>query len=302
MGKRLTEFFDSAYMNNSTYLQYYNRLTELAVSMFEWVNLPEEIDPRFLELMLFSRGKAVFFRDPEIGFAALEVNDSGQRNVYGIPLSRHAFSPYNGYHVDLTINDSVMIYNNALRKPSKLDVEMFSRRLYNIDRIIDVNVNAQKTPVMIVCDESQRLTMKNLYMQYDGNAPVIFGDRNLSTADVKTLNTGAPYVSDKLSELKAKYWNEALTYLGISNVSIQKKARLSTDEVSRNMGGVISSRYSRLNARKQACDEINRMFDLDVDVRYREDYSDEEADSDDEIPVDYSESAYDVTEEGDSDE
>lgn len=285
MGKRITEFFDSAYLNNSTYIQYYNRLTELAVSMFEWINLPDEIDPRFLELMLFTRGKAVFFKDPDIGFVALEVNDSGKRNVYGIPLQRHAFSPYNGYHADLTIKDSVIIYNNALRKPSKLDVEMFSRRLYNIDRIIDVNVNAQKTPVLIVCDEAQRLTMKNLYMQYDGNAPVIFGDRNLSTSDVKTINTGAPYVSDKLSELKAKYWNEALTYLGISNMTIQKKAHLTVDEVTRNMGGVISSRYSRLNARKQACDEINRMFDLNIDVRYRLDFSDEESEIDEDFTV-----------------
>lgn len=298
MSKRITEFFDSAMLNNSTYIQYYNRLTELAVSMFEWVNLPEEIDARFLELMLFSRGKAVFFKDPEIGYAALEVNDAGKRNVYGIPLNRHAFSPYNGYHADLTINDSVMIYNNALRKSSKLDVEMFSRRLYNIDRIIDVNVNAQKTPVLIVCDEAQRLTMKNLYMQYDGNAPVIFGDRNLTSADVKTLSTGAPYVSDRLADLKAKYWNEALTYLGISNMTVQKKERMTTDEVSRNMGGVISSRYSRLNARKQAADQINEMFGLDVDVRYRADFDEDgiEYPEPDETP------AQDLQEEGEADE
>jgi hypothetical protein len=117
--------------------------------------------------------------------------------------------------------------------------------------------------------------MKNLYMQYDGNMPVIFGDRNLSTSDVKSLGAGAPYVSDRLSDLKAKYWNEALTYLGISNMTVQKKERLTTDEVSRNMGGVISSRYSRLNARKQAADEINRMFGLDIDVRYRADFDED---------------------------
>ena len=276
MKRSKTEFFDSAEMNNATYIQYYNRLAELAVSVFEWVNLPEEVDPRFLELVLFSRGKALFFKD-EFGFAALEVNDSGPRNVYGIPLQRHAFSPYNGFHADFDISNSVMIYNNALRKPSKLDVEMFSRRLYNIDRIIDVNVNAQKTPGLIVCDETQRLTMKNLYMQYDGNSPVIFGDPNLNSAGVKSVSTGAPFVSDKLSDLKAKYWNEALTYLGISNLTIQKKAHLTSDEVSRNMGGVISSRFPRLNARKRACEEINKMFGLNLDVRYRQDVIDDEA-------------------------
>ena len=146
-------FWDSAMMNNATYIQYYNRLTELAISMFEWINLPEEIDPRFLELVLFAKGKAIFFKDPDIGYMALMVSDMGPMNVYRIPLRRRAYAS-NGYNAELTIDDSVMIYNNYLRTPSKLDVEMFSRRLYNIDRTIDINVNGQKTPILIECEET----------------------------------------------------------------------------------------------------------------------------------------------------
>lgn len=264
-------FWESNYMNNRTYMQYYNRLTELSISMFEWKNLPPTVDPRFLELTLFSDGMAVFFKDPVLNELVLQCMISGQLDVYRIPKNRTAFAS-NGYRMELTEKNSVIIFNNMLHTNSILDVEMFSKRLYNLDRAIDVNANAQKTPILIQCTENERLTMKNLYEQYDGNQPFIFGDKALNTVGIKVLKTDAPYVADKLYELKTQIWNEALTYLGISNTNIMKKERMITDEVQRNQGGVIASRYSRLDSRKQACKKINEMFNLNIDVDYREDY------------------------------
>ena len=114
--------------------------------------------------------------------------------------------------------------------------------------------------------------MLNLYKEFDGNAPVIFGDKALDLSALKVLKTDAPYVADKLFELKNQTWNEALTRLGISNVAFQKKERMVSDEVMRSQGGVIASRYSRLEARRQALEKINDMFGLNVEVDYREDY------------------------------
>lgn len=271
MAKRDRQFWESASLNNATFRHYYNRLTELSISMFEWKNLPDTVDPRYLELTLFTDGQAVFFKDEEIGFLALQNAKGGKFNVYRIPVNRRAYA-VNGYQKDLTDKDSVIIFNNYLHNNSRLDVEMFSRRLWNLDRAIDVNANAQKTPVLIQCDETQRLTMLNLYKKYDGNEPFIFGDKNLNPNAIKTLKTDAPYVADKLYQLKTQIWNEALTYLGISNINITKKERLITDEVTRNQGGTIASRYSRLEARRDACREINKMFGLDIWCDYREDY------------------------------
>lgn len=264
------EFWESARMNNWSFRQYYYRLVELAVSMFEWKNVPDTIDVRYLELALFTDGAAVFFKDEVLDYLALRVARGGPFNVYRIPTRRRAYAA-NGYNKQLTDKDSVIIYNNYLHTNSMLDVEMFAKRLYNLDRTIDVNVNAQKTPILIQCDENQRMTMKNVYMKYDGNEPVIFGDKNINPNSVKVLQTGAPYVADKLYQLKVQIWNEALTYLGISNVNISKKERLLNDEVKRNQGGVMASRYSRLEARRQACEQINEMFGLDIWCDYRED-------------------------------
>lgn len=272
MARRKTNFWESAVMNNATYIQYYNRLIELSIAMFDWTGLPDTIDPRFLELTLFKYGQAVFFEDEVMGYLTLTNAVQGGFDVYGYPVASRAYSPYNNYQKNLTLDDSVIIYNNYLRTPSSLDVEVFAKRLYNLDRVIDVNANAQKTPVLIKCAETQRLTMKNLYKEFDGNSPVIFGDNGLSDANFTVLSTEAPYVADRIYQLKTQIWNEALTYLGISNINVQKKERLITDEVSRNMGGVIASRYSRLNARQNACEKINKMFGLSVWCEYRDDY------------------------------
>lgn len=272
MGRRKTYFDESAILNNRTYVQYVNRLTELAISMFEWTGLPESVDSRYIELHLFSNGCMVYFDDEVMGNLCLDCTYNGGLDVYGYPILRRAYSSYNGYNRLLKNSNSVIIWNNLLHIPSEADIRAYARRLWMLDRIIDVNANAQKTPILVQGNEKQRLSLVNLYKEYDGNAPVIFGDSSLNTEGLKSISTGAPYVSDRIYELKTQIWNEALTYLGISNINIQKKERLITDEVTRNQGGTVASRYSRLEARRQAVERINDMFGTNIKVNYREDY------------------------------
>lgn len=275
MGNRKREktlFGESATVNNLTYMQYLNRLTELSVSMFEWKNLPPTVDARYLELHLFETGSMVYFDDDVIGNLCLDCLPSGRLDVYGNPVLRRAYSGYNNYQKLLKESNSVIIWNNYLHTNSILEVKMFARRLYNLDRIIDVNANAQKTPVLIQGTEQQRLTLKNLYEEFDGNSPFIFGDKNLDLNSLKCLQTGAPYVCDKLYNLKQMYWNEALTYLGINNTGAQKRERMLTIESSQAQGGTISSRYSRLQSRREAVEKINAMFGTNIEVNYREDF------------------------------
>lgn len=270
--KKNQSFHNTLMANGATYVQYYNRLMELSMSMFEWKNLPDTVDERYLELGLFSSGCMVFFKDDVIGELALNMTYQGGFDIYGEPTRRRAYSRYNQFQTTLDKDNSVIIWNNMLRTNSALDVQMFAYRLYNLDRIVDINANAQKTPVLITCDEKQKLTMKNLYLQYDGNYPVIFGDSNLDIKSLSVLKTDAPFVSDKIYDLKVKIWNEALTYLGISNINTTKKERMITDEVIRNQGGTIASRYSRLESRRRAVKKINKMFGLNITVDYREDF------------------------------
>lgn len=274
--RKKTFFEESARLNNRAYMYYMTRFSELALSVFKWENLPDTVDERFLELTLYTDGQAVFFRDEVLGELCLQCAVNGPFDVYRIPIRRRAYA-VNGYQKNLTNKDSVIIWNNKLHTNTEPDMRVFARRLWDLDRSIEVNARAQKTPVMLQGPEEQRLTLLNLYKEYDGNAPVICGDKNLNLEGFKSISTQAPFVGLDLYQLKTQIWNEALTYLGISNLTIQKKERVNTDEVTRSMGGTLASRNARLEARKKAAEEINKMFDLDISVHFKEDLDSDEA-------------------------
>lgn len=270
-GRRNKSFWRSADQNNRTYLMYFERLKELAINRFEWLNLPESIDERFMELSLFGKGAAVFFRDDVMDeFLCLRVMYGAPLDVYNIPTQRTAYAN-NGYYNQLNNTNSVIIWNNYGHTNCINDITEYALRMYEIERTMDVNVIAQKTPIIILTDENQRLTMENLYMQYEGNTPFIFGNKKLSINDMTVLKTDAPFIADKLEILKRQIFNEALTYLGIPNSTSEKRERLVTDETSLALGNVDAQRNNFLNARKQACKQINKMFGLNIDVRFRTD-------------------------------
>ena len=280
------QFWDSNNTNSITEQYYLSRLSELAMSMFKWDNLPDSIDERFLEYTLFYEGVAVFLHDDALvvnnsdeGYLALQVALGGNLDVYRVPDYRRAYAT-NGYQNQLDAKNSVLIWNNMLRMPEYGRMLFYARKMYEIDRTIDVNVKAQKTPVVILCDEKERLTMKNIYMQYDGNQPFIFGTKDLDLKQITVLKTDAPFVADKLQVLKDNIWSEAMMCLGIPNSSGEKKERLVANEAVLSQGGTLASRSSRLSMRKKACEEINRMFGLNIDVEYNPDLAVDEQQDD----------------------
>ena len=156
-------------------------------------------------------------------------------------------------------------------------MELFALRLYEAERTADINIKAQKTPVLLLMDEKQRLTMENIYSQYDGNKPVIFGDKNsLGENVIKAINTQAPFIADKIIDYKKEIWNEALTFLGINNIMIDKKERLITDEANSNNELINLNLQSYLAPRQEACRQFNEKFGFtgtnkEISVRVRSD-------------------------------
>lgn len=246
--------------NEAVFIDYYTRLKEYAINMFEWHNLPDTVDERFLELILFEFGFAVFFKNKDNGaLMALNSRIDGRLNVYRIPIYRTAYAT-NGFQQDLTIDDSVLIFNNYLRQPTTLTIELFAKRLYEVEQTIMVNMKTQKFTTVFKCPENQRMTFVNLLNQWDGNRPFIFGEKNLDQKGIDVINVNAPYNIDKMDIHKNMIWNEAMTFLGIDNANTDKKERLVENEVSANNGQVEASRYIMLNARNQAAKQISKMF------------------------------------------
>lgn len=255
-------------INQRTFIDYLTRLQEMSLNIFEWKNLPDSVSERFLELSLCTTGMCIYFNDPLIGDLALTCMIGGPLDVYRIPIKRTAYAA-NGYQAELTNKNSILIFNNYLHTPTMETLVLFSRRLYEIERTIEINVKAQKTPVLITCEESQELTIKNLYAKWDSHEPVIAKLKNSDLNPISVVKTDAPFVADKLEALKKQIWNEAMSFLGIENVVSEKRDRLVSDEVMVNLGGVEAQRYVMLNARREAAKKINNMFGTEIEVDFR---------------------------------
>lgn len=261
----------AAWMNNDSYSYWFNRFYAIAISMFEYDNLPDSIDPRFIENVLFWNGNGVYFHDgEELGDLFLPASSAGYMNVYGIPTLRNAYSvdPEHSFK-QLNEKDSVLVYDSFTRVPLAQAVRMYAIKLYNIDRTIDVNITAQKTPVLISCDQKQKLSLENTYMQYTGNIPVIFANsKNFNPDNVSVLKTDAPYISDKLQTLKRQLIEECLTMMGVEANTNEKAERLVSAEIESNMGATEALRQNRLKAREYGFEQVNKMFGTNITVRF----------------------------------
>lgn len=261
---------ESTYMNVATYDDIFSQLKEIALNVYSWENAPDSIDVRFLELCLFNRGYAVYFDDEILGNLALNCAIGGALNVYNIPINRTAYAS-NGYKRFLSSSDSVIIFNNYMRRATFPTIDMYAKRLTQIKRAIDVNITQQKVPKIIQCDRQRQLTFQNMYEQVDNNEPVLILDENVDLKSVGVLDNTAPYVADKLNLLYKDLWNQALTFLGVENSNADKKERLVSDEVGSNYGNVEVQRNVMLNSRRQAVKEINKMFGTEIEVSFNSD-------------------------------
>lgn len=273
---KINQDIEKRWMNEISYLSYLYRLMDYAMSVFEWHNLPDGVDERMMEYWLLQNGMVAFFYDSALkgsrnapdGFAVLPTMVAGQWDMYNYPIQRTAYTTMGATYA-LDESNSELIFNSYLRVPMFPTIQWFAKRLGNLDRTIDVNIEQQKTPKILRGDENQKLTLTNMMQQVQENALWMWWYKGMDMGNIDVLDTAAPFVSKDLQTVKHQIWNEALTYLGIENVNTEKKERLVSDEVMSNMGDVEVARFTRLNAREQACNKINDLFGLDVSVTFR---------------------------------
>ena len=231
---------ENAYLNDQTYLSFMWRLYDIAVSRFEWTNLPKGINERMIERWLLANGQCLFVYDEAIkadpmqrspeGYAMLRMAPAGPFDIYNQPQERWAYTVDPNHalmHYDAT--NSVICYNDNLGIPTFLTLDLYAKMLWQLERTIYLNVSQQKTPRIVKCTEKQRLSMKNLFLEVDGFMPVVWADKNLDLTGVEVLDTTSPFVAKDLQIVKHQIWNEALTFLGIENTNTDKKERMVTD-------------------------------------------------------------------------
>lgn len=277
---------NAKYFTSVTYSTWFNRLYNIAISRFEWLNLPDTCNEKFIEQVLFFNGFMVGYKDTALNsFLIMPCTNNSVLDIFGYPAKVNAYG-YNGYMSqnltpytitlgeESTRADAALLYANYSRCPDLPAVLYFARKLTKIDRTIDVNINVQKTPYIISCGENQRLTVANMFKQVDNFEPAIIttkfyglnGEKPINVMDLKP-----PFVADKMQTLKRQVYQEALTYLGIEANTSEKAERQVTEELTANMGETESMRQSPLASRKQFCKEFNKIYGTNIDVKFRSD-------------------------------
>lgn len=269
---------DAKNINNLTYTDYYYRLMLMARNVYAWENLPNGIDEKWIERYLFAEGQCMFFFDETFGFMVARCNVNDNLNEQDeptvlIPVATNYIPRAEGYRNFMgrkiegakPKDQCVLIRNNDIMIPTARTIKLFAMRLTEIQRTIDINIHAQRTPVLVRCQERTRLTLKNIYKQWQGNEPVIFGDKSLDDNEAfNVLRTDAPVVFPQLQVQSHSVWNEAMTFIGVNNANMDKRERLVDDEVQANNQQIQLSASIGLKARERACDLINELYNDDL--------------------------------------
>ena len=246
----------------------------IARALFDWENLPNNMDERWIEKYLFTSGKCIFYKDPVLGYMVAGLAQQGSINCYGDPTAVYPVAPNYRYQGEKLVNgeNCYVIRNNDLMLPEFPIIRHYAFKLCNIDRAIDCNIEAVKTPIIVRCSDKQRLSLKNAINQRRDNEPVIWSVDTANINDmVSTLETNAPVVFPQLQTQKHMILNEVFTDLGINNANMDKRERMVSTEVEANDEQVKACEDVMLKAREEACKQINRIFpDLNISVKRRE--------------------------------
>ena len=287
-GRSYAHKWQSLGLNMRSYQYWMYRLRSVAMSAFEWTGLDElGIDSRYVEFCLLNWGMGGFFelREGTGSYAFAQATPMSRLNLYWNP-NKVKLMPANGtigwtrhawYWAErlgkpgaiVHKPNAVVLWDNIDRTPILPMLEGFARRLDNIDRKIDININAQATPYIMDVDERQRQDAINLYSQITGNEPMILANRNRSELlQPQILNLEAPFVADKMDDELTKIWYRALTMLGVDNTNTEKRERMIDAEATSNNEDIMLMRRSRLATRRRFCQQVRERFGVDIGVKY----------------------------------
>ena len=244
----------------------------LAINRFTWENLPVGMTSEQMEFLLINHGQLMCFNDKYYGTLILPCMGTSDINVYGLPTEYRVIGENGKYNKTINIENGVLIRNNPLGTSDINTLEVFAKRIDDVEMTQDVNLFQQCIPKVLLADEDSKLTAKNIINKIRKFKFVIFGKRTLvnNIETSKVLDTSSPYILDKLQQQKVDLKNELLTYLGINNNNNIKKERMIVDEVNANNEYTAINLDLMYDLRKKACDEINKKFGLNIKVEKRE--------------------------------
>ena len=275
MGKSLKSFGQWRLEENlSNYGFYKRQLKRLIVSMFKWRNLPDGISERFIEECLYYDGYVIFFKATKGALKGSYVVSKASpysKNIYNEPTHYKAYSSNMMINEIVEADKCVLIRNDYLLEGSTRKVNHYAKRISELDKTFDINMQHIKHPYIISGTENQIASIKAFYAKFNNGEPYIITDKKFSDHnDIKVMPTTAENHLQLIQLLRRDIFNEALTSFGINNVNVNKKERLITAEAEQNNEEIEMNRNALFLPRLEAVQLINEKFNLDVSIEMQD--------------------------------
>lgn len=246
----------------------------IAIGMFDWKGFNDTIPIRYPERWLYTNGCCVYCEPDGMEGVILPVALTNiNKNLYGEPAEWRAVGigdyadKINSKTLDNT--NSVLIRNDQLYENSENYVNYMIEQMINVELTMRMNINANKMPFMFRGNQNTALQNKNTFIDIYECEPVIFKEA-FAKDEFEILNNEVPFIANDLSKVYDTYSFRILSYLGIKSIPLEKNERLLVDEIGANDQEREYIRSARLEQRKVACDELKRIFNLDIKVEYKE--------------------------------
>lgn len=218
---------------NTSALYYRQWLLKKIFARFEF-EIPKEWELDYFLDVLFREGH-ISITDTAMGVVALKSGLTGI-GIYNQPTKAIFANPVLG-NFERTIDvDCSVIKLQYDYKGVGWMIDRYSTLLAMCDSGIAVNLmNTKATFIFGATSKAQAESYKRMYDDITQGKPAVFvnGD-SINKENMFTMPAKENFISDDIQLLKRKIVNEFLTDIGINNTNLDKRERLTDDEVNAN--------------------------------------------------------------------
>jgi len=275
MGKKTyrNKKIDPTIIYNELVNVYSNKYYNLFMSSKKWKKLHKEEEDYIMRKFWADGTVSAFkilnedkFGFSMIGFAPYAVEAF---TMYDTPARVRLINERNVPFIpnkQMQVNKDVVLgYYQRNKKPVRLIVDWYVKRIANVEMVINTNVEVHKLPYLVGVTDNDISKAEDVVNKILNNELVIFADINDLNL-VKVLINQAPFIIDKLYAYKTNLECELLNYLGIDSSNVDVDKAMNVDQVNANNSYINTNANSYLDELKKWCKDIKEVLGFDMDV------------------------------------
>ena len=258
---------DGVMTTSSFYYREY--LLKKLFGRFEFSRIPDTWDLDYMLDALFMEGYYIV-TDTEAGIVPLRGGLTGI-NIYNHPTTAIIANPVLG-NFERTIGVDCVVVQLQANYHGCFDlINRYATLLAMCDSSIAVNLmNTKATFIFGASSKAQANTYKELYDKLSCGEPALFMKDGLSDENFFTIPAKQNFIADDVQLLKRKIINEFLTEIGINNSNLDKRERVTDDEINANNQEVMANIQHWIDNITRGIKDVNAMFGLDIGFKVRD--------------------------------